>query len=161
LKDGCGTLKPGDVLPLAQPWWQRGWKLAALSDAIKLANLKKNSLSHGEFDAINQLPANIREKIGCPKAVNVKSSQGHEQHYKNAAIRAGQGFLAGAIVGVLIGLKASQSAFDGAQTNTSRILIGAGGIGLGGALAVGIPAAYKAYEKSKLTKVETTRHFDQ
>lgn len=149
LQNSCGTLRPNDVNSLAQPWWTRKYRLTALVDAIQLANQQKTVLTPYEFDAINQLPADIRKKIECPTSANVKVPV--KNNYKNIALKTGTAFLGGALVGALIGIKSAQ----GPSNINQRMLIGAGGIGLGTAVAFGVPSAYKAYEQSKIITPQT------
>lgn len=153
LDNGCRTLKPADVNELAQPWWTRGRRLAALADAIGLATNRKTVVTAEEFDRINQLPYKIRQAIGCPAAVNMQHLA--KTNYRDVALTTGKAFAGGALIGALIGMKSAQGSANGNQ----KMLTTAGGFGLGAAFMIGIPAAYKAYEKSKIIEPKV-RNFD-
>jgi hypothetical protein len=154
LGNSYGTLKPADVNELAQPWWTRGRRLGALADAIKLASRQKTTITPEEFDRINQLPHAIRKAIQCPAQVNVQNST--KKNYRDIALTTGKAFAGGALIGALIGMKSAQGSSNGNQ----KILTTAGGFGFGAAFMIGIPAAYKAYEESKISK-PMVRTFDK
>lgn len=153
LGNSCGTLKPDDVNELAQPWWTRGRRLAALADAIGLATNQKTSITSEEFDRINQLPYKIRKAIECPTAVNIQHLA--KKNYRDVVLKTGTAFAGGALIGALIGMKSAHGTVDANQ----RALTTASGFGLGAAFMIGIPAAYKAYEKSKIIETKV-RDFD-